>query len=85
VSISHKRKLCLALAAKAADALLAETSGREFTARIRCFCEPLQTRRIRLDSEGYARVYDQIARHYVVTALTPGQRRRLARLAKDRS
>ena len=56
----------------------------EFTARVRCFGEKLQTRRIRIDAEGYARVYDQIARHYVVTALTTGQRRRLARLAKER-
>jgi len=57
----------------------------EFTARIRCFGESLQRRRIRIDAEGYARVWDPIARHYVVTALTPGQRRRLAALAKDRS
>jgi len=58
-------------------------SGHEFLARVRCFGEPLQTRRIRLDSEGYARVWDPIARHYVVTSLTPGQRRRLAALAAE--
>jgi len=57
----------------------------EFAARIRCFGEKLQTRRIRIDSEGYARVWDPIARHYVVTSLTPGQRQRLARLAGARS
>jgi len=62
-----------------------ETSGREFLARVRCFGEPLQVRRIRIDSEGYARVWDPIARHYVVTSLTPGQRLRLARLAGARS
>ena len=55
----------------------------EFLARIRCFGEPLQTRRIRIDSEGYARVWDPIARHYVVTALSPKQRQRLARLAAE--
>jgi len=55
----------------------------EFLARVRCFGEPLQTRRIRIDSEGYARVWDPIARHYVVTSLSPHQRRRLARMAAE--
>jgi len=38
---------------------------------------------VRVDSDGYARVWDPIARHYVVTSLTPGQRRRLARMAAE--
>jgi len=53
----------------------------EFLARVRCFGEKLQIRRVRVDSDGYARVWDPIARHYVVTSLSPHQRRRLARLA----
>ena len=53
----------------------------EFLARVRCFGEKLQIRRVRVDSEGYARVWDPIARHYAVTSLSPHQRRRLARLA----